>query len=277
MPELPEVETIVRGLREKILNKKIIKIDVNYSKTIDTHSAEDFRSILLNSQIIDITRRAKYIVFHILNSYSLILHLRMTGKVLIKTKNDIATKHDHITFHLENGTQIFYNDTRKFGRFYLTKDKEKILGKLGPEPLGNSFIYAEFSKKLASTQRKIKAVLLDQSFIAGLGNIYTDEALWEARIHPEQPANNISQSKQKALFEAIKNVLIKGIENRGTSLGDGQGNYASSGNNRGNNQNTLNVFAKTGKPCPNCENIIQKIVVTQRGTHFCPMCQKLKK
>ena len=277
MPELPEVETIVRGLRKNILNTKIKKIEINYSKIIETHSTDDFISILINKQITEINRRAKYIVFELSNQYSLILHLRMTGKVLIKTKNDIPTKHDHIIIHLDNNICLFYNDTRKFGRFYLTNNRKLILGKLGPEPFGKNFIFSEFSQNLSKTQRKIKALLLDQSFVAGLGNIYTDEALWEARIHPEQSANNISQNKQKALFEAIKNVLQKGIENQGTSLGDGQGNYASSENNRGNNQNSLMVFAKTGEPCPNCENPIQKIVVAQRGTHFCPSCQKLKK
>jgi formamidopyrimidine-DNA glycosylase len=170
---------------------------------------------------------------------------------------------------------LFYNDTRKFGRFFLTKNPQEIIGKLGPEPLSKNFLFSEFSQKLASSLRKIKALLLDQHFIAGLGNIYTDEALFEAGIHPEQAGNTISEKKKKDLFFAIQKVLKKGIENQGTSLGDGQSNYSSSDNHRGKNQHALKVFARTGQPCLNCATPIKKMVVAQRGTHYCPHCQKM--
>lgn len=276
MPELPEVETIVQGLKPEILNHKIIDIKINYSKILENMSPEKFRKNLLNKHFTNISRRAKYIIFHISDKKYLILHLRMTGKLLVKNNDDKASKHDHVVFLLDNGKQIFYNDTRKFGRFYLTNNPEEKLGKLGPEPLGSEFLFEKFSSKLSKSQRNIKALLLDQHFVAGLGNIYTDEALWEAKIHPQQSAYQISTIKRKALFQAIKNVIRKGIENRGTSLGDGKTNYVSSDNNSGKNQHELNVFARTGEPCPNCQSLIKKIVVSQRGTHFCPKCQKLK-
>ena len=277
MPELPEVETIVRELREQIINSKILDIKVNYEKIIDTHTPEEFKSILKNQTICKINRRAKYIVMQLSNSYFLILHLRMTGKLFIKNCDISTTKHDHIIFIMDNGKQLFYNDTRKFGRFYLTIHKNNILGKLGPEPLGDDFILSEFQIKLSATQRKIKSLLLDQHFLAGLGNIYVDEALWEARIHPEQPAYQISKSSQIALYNSIQNVLEKGIDNKGTSLGDGQGNYSSTENQRGKNQSVLKVFARTGEPCYICASQIKKTVVVQRGTHWCPKCQKIKK
>lgn len=275
MPELPEVETIVRELSRNIINAEIIDIKVNYKKIIDSPTSTDFINIIKKQKIIQISRRGKYIIFHLSKGFFLIIHLRMTGKIIINKIDIKPTKHDHIIFYLNNNKNIFYNDTRKFGRFYLTKNKNDIIGKLGPEPLGNNYIFSEFQNKLILTSRKIKSLLLDQHFVAGLGNIYTDEALWEARIHPEQQANLISSSKQKALFNAIKNVLQKGINNNGTSLGDGQGNYTSTNKNRGSNQYSLNVFARTNKACPNCTTIIKKIVVAQRGTHFCPNCQKL--
>ena len=275
MPELPEVETIVRSMRPQILNHKIVDIDINFPKVLENTSPSDLKLALIDLHFTDISRRGKWILFHLSDNKYLILHLRMTGKVLVKDKNAKPTKHDHVVFHLDNGKQIFYNDTRKFGRFYLTANPEEKLGKLGPEPLGDDFIFEEFSAQLAKSQRNIKALLLSQTVVAGLGNIYTDEALWEARIHPAFPSNKISLRKQKALYQAIKNVITKGIENRGTSLGDGKTNYVSSDNNSGKNQHALNVFARTGLPCPHCQSLIKKTVVAQRGTHFCPKCQKL--
>ncbi|MBN2280491.1 MAG: DNA-formamidopyrimidine glycosylase [Candidatus Marinimicrobia bacterium] len=276
MPELPEVETIVLSLRDRISGKKINKVVVQFEKCLGNISAGEFKKILTGAKIISLSRRAKYIIFELSNKYFLFLHLRMTGKVLLKIQSAPITKHDHVMIYLNDNQCIFYNDTRKFGRFFVTQSPEIVLGKLGPEPLGEDYNFSNFSQKITKTQRTIKALLLDQTFVAGLGNIYTDEALWMAKIHPEQPAHSLSKIKRKALFEAIKCVLTQGIANRGTSLGDGQGNYTSSDHQSGTNQHSLKVFARTGSPCPECRTMIQKSVVAQRGTHYCPKCQKLK-
>jgi len=277
MPELPEVETIVRGLTIQMQTPIITDVTIYFSKIIADHQPDEFRDRVIGKRIIKITRRAKYIVFHLSENWYLILHLRMTGKVIIARDGQKASRHDHLVLHLDNGTQLFYNDTRKFGRFYLTQNPAEKLGKLGPEPLGEDFKFKEFSRKLKSTQRIIKAVLLDQTFVAGMGNIYTDEALFEAGIHPEQPTSTLSRQKQKNLFTAIQNVLRKGIQNKGTTLGEGKPNYVSSDNKRGSNQHSLQVFARTGLPCPKCQRSIKKIVVAQRGTHYCSNCQRLRK
>ena len=277
MPELPEVETIVRGLTIQMQTPIITDVTIYFSKIIADHQPDEFRDRVIGKRIIKITRRAKYIVFHLSENWYLILHLRMTGKVIIARDGQKASRHDHLVLHLDNGTQLFYNDTRKFGRFYLTQNPAEKLGKLGPEPLGEDFKFKEFSRKLKSTQRIIKAVLLDQTFVAGMGNIYTDEALFEAGIHPEQPTSTLSRQKQKNLFTAIQNVLRKGIQNKGTTLGEGKPNYVSSDNKSGSNQHSLQVFARTGLPCPKCQRSIKKIVVAQRGTHYCSNCQRLRK
>ncbi|MFP4546484.1 MAG: DNA-formamidopyrimidine glycosylase [Fidelibacterota bacterium] len=277
MPELPEVETIVKSLLPVVQNKKITDVRINFPKVLATHKPAEFSKLVIGKKINTITRRGKYIVFHLSGNWVLILHLRMTGKLIIAGKNATETKHDHLIISLDNGKRLFYNDTRKFGRFYLTQNPQEKLGKLGPEPLGEDFKFKNFSKKLQATQRKIKAVLLDQNIVAGLGNIYTDEALFEAGIHPEQPASTISRQKQKKLFFAIQNVLRKGIQNKGTSLGDGQTNYVSSDSASGSNQYSLQVFARTGLPCPKCQRAIKKIIVAQRGTHYCSNCQRIRK
>ncbi len=277
MPELPEVETIVRDLRSDIVNEKITDIIINYEKSIATPAPNQFIKLVENQKILAITRRAKYIVIDLANPYYLIMHMRMTGKLILQPDTTQPTKHDHIVFQLSNANHLLFNDTRKFGRFYLVKNTASILGKLGPEPLGDNFYFEDFSKKLSKTSRQIKPLLLDQQFVAGLGNIYTDEALWEAGIHPKQPANLLSPNKKKVLFSAIKQVLRKGIDNRGTSLGNGDGNYTSSDNSRGTNQKQLTVFARNNQPCLNCNRPIKKIVVAQRGTHYCSNCQRLRK
>ncbi len=277
MPELPEVETIVRSLNNHVRNRVITGVTINFAKIIANHQPAPFRNKVTGKKIIDISRRGKYIVFHLSENWFLILHLRMTGKVIIAQDDQQETKHDHLVLTLDNDTRLFYNDTRKFGRFYLTQNPEEKLGRLGPEPLSENFRSINFYEKLQATQRRIKAVLLDQSIVAGLGNIYTDEALFEAGIHPEQPASTISRQKQKKLFFAIQNVLRKGIQNKGTSLGDGQTNYVSSDSASGSNQHSLQVFARTGRPCPKCRRPVKKIVVAQRGTHYCSNCQRLRK
>ena len=274
MPEMPEVETIVRDLQDlDVEGREIIDLDIQRNKNIHNVSAETFRQELIGNQISRLDRRGKYIIFKLADDQEIVLHLRMTGKLFYSENGRKMGKHDLVRFELTGGLQLYYNDVRRFGRFYLVDDSEEIVDKLGPEPLEDNFKLEEFQNGLKNRSRIIKSLLLDQSFVAGLGNIYVDEALWEAGIHPETKSDQIPVTKQKALYNAIKNVLKKGIDNRGTSLGDGVGNYATVDRERGTNQNFLNIYQKEGQKCKHCGTEIEKIKVAQRGTHFCPDCQ----
>jgi formamidopyrimidine-DNA glycosylase len=275
MPELPEVETIIRELKKSpIVRDKIVNIKVRWPKTIKTHSVDDFKNELIGNRIIELSRRAKYLVFKISSGKTLILHLRMTGKLILHKKGKTIGTHDHVIFYFKNGYQLHYNDTRKFGRFYLTDRPQEILGKLGPEPLNAGFKLKNFRKALGKRTGQIKPLLLNQQFIAGLGNIYADEALWEAGIHPEQNADLISSAKQKKLYKAIRKVLKAGIKNKGTTLGPGPGNFARMNRERGNHRKLLKVYKKEGEACPRCGRRIKKIKVAQRSSHFCSNCQR---
>lgn len=275
MPELPEVETIIRDLKKSpFQNKEIVDIDVTWPRAVRGYSVEEFKNELIGNSIQDFGRRAKYLVFSISNGKTLILHLRMTGKLILHDQGDSLEEHDRVVYYFENGLQLHYNDTRKFGRFYLTDDPQEILGKLGPEPLSENFTLEQFRKNLSKRSRMIKSLLLDQSFIAGLGNIYTDEALWEAGIHPKQSTDLIPEDKQGKLYQAIKNVLQRGIKNKGTTLGSGLGNFARMNQERGRNSDSLQVYQRDGEKCYRCCSKIKKTKVSQRSTHFCPRCQK---
>jgi formamidopyrimidine-DNA glycosylase len=169
--------------------------------------------------------------------------------------------------------QLRFHDTRKFGRFYLTADAEKILGRLGPEPLATGFTQKNFTQRLRPRKRMLKPLLLDQTFIAGLGNIYVDEALWESKIHPSRIAASLSESEIRALYRAIPRVLKRGLKNMGTSLGTGKPNFYSIAKHQGRNRDELKVFRRTGQPCHRCQATIRRIIVGQRSTHICPKCQ----
>ena len=176
----------------------------------------------------------------------------------------------------EDGSDLRFHDTRKFGRVYLVADAERILGRLGPEPLDPLFTPRMLFAGLRKRSRLVKPLLLDQSFVAGLGNIYTDEALWEAKIHPRRSSDSLSQKEAEALHAAIRKVLRRGLKNLGTSLGTGKANFYSVGRRRGRNRDELVVFRRTGMPCPRCAVPVQRIIVGQRSTHICPKCQTLK-
>ena len=275
MPELPEVETIIRDLKNSRFRKnKITDIKIDWPKTVKTHSVKEFQDELIGEHFTGFNRRAKYLIFRLSIDKTLIMHLRMSGKLIFHEKDTAVRKHDQVVFYFADGNQLHFNDTRKFGRMYLTEEPELILGKLGPEPLDGEFKANEFRDKLKNRSRMIKSLLLDQTFIAGLGNIYTDEALWEAGIHPEQSANLISKNKQKKLYNAIKKVLRQGIKNKGTSLGSGMGNYARTDKKMGDNRKALKVYQRDGEPCPRCGHKIKKIKVAQRSSHYCSNCQR---
>ncbi len=204
----------------------------------------------------------------------LLIHLRMTGKLIFPEQQAVPGMHDHVILTFEDGRQLFYNDTRKFGRFTIAHSEDDLLKDLGPEPLEDSFTLEVLRNRLAGKSRQIKPLLLDQTCVAGLGNIYVDESLWHARIHPERRVDSLAASEIRRLRAAIREVLFRAVENRGTTLGSGESNFYSVAGRRGRNSDALQVFRRTGEPCPRCGAVIRRSVVGQRGTHFCPVCQK---
>ena len=278
MPELPEVQTVVNEIiKQQLLGVKIKDVEILVPALVAPMDKADFSQALKGRKITDLSRRAKYIVATLDNGTYFIAHLRMSGHFVTIDAKEERGRFERARITFANGKALRYDDIRKFGRFNLTKDKEEILGKLGPEPLEKSFTPKLLFDLLPKDQKIklcIKAWLLDQTNVAGLGNIYVDEALWLAKIHPERPANSLTLDEAKSLRDAIQSVLKKGIANSGTSLGHTQGNFISADGKHGNNAETLNVFHRQGKPCPRCKTIIVKTVVAQRGTHICPKCQQ---
>ncbi len=274
MPELPEVETIARDLRAAGLPGRVFSCaQVSWPRAVAEPAVDEFCRRLAGRRIAGVGRRGKFLVIALCGGGELLLHLRMSGRLELCGPEAARLPHEHVVFRFRDGGELRFHDTRKFGRLYLTEDAGRILGRLGPEPLGASFTAASFFRALKAHRRRIKPLLLDQGFLAGLGNIYTDEALWEAGIHPGRPADTLSAPEAARLHRAIRRVLRRGLNNLGTSLGTGQANYYSVGGRRGRNADALRVFRRTGEPCPRCRSPIVRIVLGGRGTHFCPACQ----
>jgi formamidopyrimidine-DNA glycosylase len=197
----------------------------------------------------------------------------MTGRLHIMPANAPREIHERVALALDDNTELRFIDTRKFGRWTLLDDANERLGKLGPEPMEDDFTPDDMHAILHSRRRRLKPLLLDQHMLAGLGNIYVDEAMWVAKLHPCRLSDTIDKRHSKALHKAIRKVLQKGINSMGTTLGTGKGNFYSVAGRRGRNQDGLQVFRRDGEPCPRCGTIIQRSIVAQRSTHFCPKCQ----
>jgi formamidopyrimidine-DNA glycosylase len=274
MPELPEVQTIVDDLiAAGLVGKTITSAKVFWPRTIAEPTANDFTRRIRGQQIGHIHRRAKFIIFRLHKGLDLLIHLRMTGRLELSSRRTPRNPHHHVWFNLNNRQQLRFQDTRKFGRIYLIESASTFLAHLGPEPLDRRFSAAEFCRRLHLHQRMLKPLLLDQRFVAGLGNIYVDEALWEAGIHPMRKSNRLNLREVKRLHRAIRKVLRRGLRNLGTTLGTGKTTFYSIAHNRGRNREALQVFRQHGRPCPRCHNPIDRIVVGQRGTHICRACQ----
>ena len=275
MPELPEVQTIINDLKAAGIEGTIITgAKVFWARTIAEPSASAFCRRIKGKKISAIRRRGKFIVFDFKNGGHLLMHLRMTGRLHLVAQKSPRKKHEHVILNFKGGKQLRFHDTRKFGRIYLTPEADKILGPLGPEPLAAGFTCKILARRLSLRKRLLKPLLLDQAFIAGLGNIYVDEALWESKIHPCRIAASLTEPEIRALHRAIPRVLKRGLKNLGTSLGTGKANFYSVAKHQGRNRDKLNVFRRTNRPCPRCQTIIQRIIVGQRSTHICPKCQK---
>jgi formamidopyrimidine-DNA glycosylase len=222
-----------------------------------------------------IRRRGKYLVFETDSEYTMLLHLRMSGHLNLESAGTPRIKHEHVIIEFNDNRQLRFHDTRKFGRIHLINDPERVLGRLGPEPLEKGFTAKVLVNRLRRHKRLLKPLLLDQAFIAGLGNIYVDEALWDAQLHPNRIAATLSMNEIKALHRAIPKVLKRGLKNLGTSLGTGKTNFYSVARNRGRNKDELKVFRRTDLPCPRCKTAIERIIVGQRSTHICSECQRV--
>lgn len=277
MPELPEVETITRLLRQgtsekpsSLIGCQIMSVDVLWERTLAEPGLNEFTKRITGQNIQSISRRGKFIVIS-LASDTLLIHLRMSGDMRLESSADGAgiplpiQKHDRLVLNFANGQRLAFNDTRKFGRAWLVRDPQKILEKLGPEPLDPQLTHEVFHNMLSSRGRQLKPLLMDQHFLAGLGNIYTDEALHLARIHPLRQSNQLDLQEAKRLLSAIRSVLREGIRRNGASI-----DWVYRG---GEFQNHFRVYGRTGKNCPECGTAIQRLVVGQRGTHICPECQ----
>jgi formamidopyrimidine-DNA glycosylase len=274
MPELPEVETVVRGLREPLLGRTITGAvfpkDPGRMVNVDpAHMAQR----IAGQRVDRITRRAKYLVFQ-LDADTLIVHLKMTGHlyVLPPEEQNPFDRWVRVRFPLDNGQELRFSDSRKFGRVYLCSQPDEVLPNLGPEPLEDDFTVDVFRQRLAGRKGVLKSLLLNQAFIAGVGNIYADEALHLARLHPLRTADSLKDKEIARLYHAIRQTLADGIRYEGASINW----YRKPDGSRGDSQNHLRVYRERNnldQPCPVCGGPITKIWVGQRGTHFCPTCQ----
>ena len=264
MPELPEVETIARKLRPHLIGKTILDADLRWPRTLATPSPRLFKQQIKGQEIREVTRRAKFFILH-LSSSSLLIHLRMSGDLLIRDSTIRPEKHDRLVLKLSDNQSLVFNDTRKFGRVWLTSTPETVLGRLGPEPLSREFSAQWLYNALGKRRRQLKPLLLDQTFLAGLGNIYTDESLHIAKLHPLVLSDSVTLEQARVLREAVRKVLKEGIRRNGASI-----DWVYRG---GEFQNHFRVYDREGKSCPVCGTEIKRITVGQRGTHFCPQCQ----
>lgn len=274
MPELPEVETIKNTLKRFVLNKTIENVTVHWPNIVKhPDDVNEFKHILVGQSIRDIKRKGKFLRFE-LDDYVLISHLRMEGKFSVHDQTEPLTKHTHIIFTFTNGEELRYNDVRKFGTMHVFAKGEELnqkpLNQLGPDPFEEGFTLPYFYEKLQRTSRAIKVALLDQTIVAGLGNIYVDETLFKAGIHPLRKSNELSKEEVKAIQKHATDVLCEAVAQGGTTIRS----YVSSDGEMGMFQQALFVYGQEGEPCNHCGDIIIKIKLAGRGTHICTTCQQ---
>ncbi len=269
MPELPEVETVVRNLRPELTGREITGFKAAWPQVTAPLAPAAFARQVVGRAIRDVRRRGKYILLD-LDRGHVHLHLRMTGQLfVIKQKEEMPAQQIRAWFDLSGGVRLLFRDQRKFGRIGYLANLAPLEARLGPEPLAAKFTASLLADMLANRRRQIKPLLLDQSFIAGLGNIYIDEALFAAGIHPEAEAGNIAGEKVKVLHRAIRRLLRRAIERQGTTFS----NFRFGRNESGRFRDQLQVFGREDQPCAVCGTTLIKTRVAQRGTHWCPSCQ----
>ena len=278
MPELPEIETVVRTLRPALENRTVteIRFGAHGRDVIACPDAEAFLTLLTGSRFTALSRRGKFIRLHTDDGLCLVVHLRMTGRLLVAAAATAEKPHTHVVLQLDNGDELRFSDARRFGRLWLIPpgetDTVSGVGRLGVEPLSDDFGSDLLRHKLGPRRTTIKQALLDQRVVAGLGNIYADESLFLARIHPQRCCETLSEAEWAALAAAIPAVLENAIVHNGTTFSD----FLDGTGREGENMAFLQVYGRTGQPCPRCGAMIEKIRVGGRGTHFCPVCQQIE-
>ncbi|HPR09362.1 MAG TPA: bifunctional DNA-formamidopyrimidine glycosylase/DNA-(apurinic or apyrimidinic site) lyase [Candidatus Saccharibacteria bacterium] len=290
MPELPEVETVRRGLQELIVGKKFVGVQVYESPKSFPNTMSDARKFLINAQVVTVRRRAKVLLIDLNSDYTLVTHLKMTGQLIYVSPqqrwgaghpnnsflHELPDKSTRVEFVFSDDSRLYFNDQRKFGWVKLvpTVEVENIdfMRRVGPEPLEDAFTAQQFILRLHRRRNTtIKAAILDQTVLAGVGNIYADESLWGAKIHPATRVRDVSDTQLTKLLTEIKSVMILSIEKGGST----DKNYRDAEGRKGSYLSFARVFRREGKACPRCGSVIEKLRVAGRGTHICPVCQKL--
>jgi len=275
MPELPEVETVVKGLRPLITDKIVTAVEIREENMIGFPEAdiETFTDSLIGSKIEAINRRGKYIIIELSTNKKMVIHLRMTGKLLVKEVEEFRDKHTHVIFSLNDGQEIRFNNIRKFGRVYLIDknhpEQAGGLADLGPEPLSDELEIEDFKKLFENRRALMKSLLLNQHFVAGIGNIYADEILFRSAVRPDRTADTLTEAEKEAIYHNMREILKKGIIYGGTSFSD----YVNAFGEKGSFQEELRVHQREGEKCFKCGTVIEKIKISGRSTYFCPQCQ----
>jgi formamidopyrimidine-DNA glycosylase len=282
MPELPEVETVARDLRPRLVGATITGARTNWIRTLRSQDPVGFDEGVAGREILAVGRRAKQLVVELSGEAALTIHLKMTGQLFVVPAGTREDPYVRLVLELADGREVHFRDIRKFGRIglyghdpisgELVEDLggAAVFGAIGPEPLADAFTLRDFRARLRRRKGRLKPLLLDQSFLAGVGNIYADEALWRARLHPLRSASSLRRPDERRLYEAIRAVLAEAVERRGSSIDD----YTAPDGD-GSMQERLDVYQRTGEPCPRCGRPIRRIVIGARSTHFCSWCQRL--
>jgi len=283
MPELPEVETVARDLRPLVVGATVAGARCSWARTLRTHDPATFAETLAGRTIEAVGRRAKLIVVRLSGGLALTVHLKMTGQLFVVPASAPEDPYVRLVLELADGREIRFRDIRKFGKVGLYQvdgasgeplteaGGAAVFGALGPEPLDEAFTLRAFRGRLRGRRGRLKPLLLDQSFLAGVGNIYADEALWAARLHPLRPAATLRPADERRLYDAIRTILAEAVERRGSSIDD----YTAPDGD-GAMQERLQVYQRTGGPCARCGRPVRRVVIGARSTHFCSWCQRLR-
>ena len=269
MPELPEVETVKNELSPYVIGRHITGVTLFWEGIVRQPSAEEFHSRIIGQEITGITRRGKYLIVGLSSGDVLIIHLKMTGSLLVNQDSSQPTKYTRAIIHLDKDTNIFFRDPRKFGVIRLVKDENSIIGKLGPEPLEADFTPQVLAQCLAKRTAPIKALLCDQSLIAGIGNMYADEVLFTTRVHPLRAGKSLSREEVERLHSSIRRILWAAINNKGASVDT----YFRPDGTKGTAHFEFKVAHRGSESCPDCGTSIQRLPIRNRGSYFCPKCQ----
>jgi len=277
LPELPEVEITARGLRQRIIGLQILRVgSVDWPRMLPNSTEAELQAVLPGLTVNAVDRRGKYLLIELEQDQWLVVHRKMSGNLLLRPHDAPPEAHTHLEVEFDDGTLLRFVDPRKFGRVYLFHSSDELsdflAAQLGPDSLID-LNEEMLVTKLRGRTGRIKSLLLDQAFVAGIGNLYADEALWEARVHPLRSADSLSKVETRRLAQAINDVLLRGIDRNGTSF---SATYRDVDDQPGENQAFLNAYGRESEPCPRCVGPISRILIGARSSHFCPRCQKLR-